>query len=145
MYFSVNEPGKDSVMSDKHNRVGDEHHPTNLILVIEDDENIGEIIVQAVLSETPYQAVRAPDGSQALELVQGIKPQLFLIDYWLPGMNGLELYDYLHSKEEFQAIPAILMSANAPVQELRKRDLYYLKKPFELEELLQVIDQFVAR
>jgi CheY-like chemotaxis protein len=130
-------------MSDKHSLVGSEHHLTNFILIIEDDENIGEIIVQAIQSETPYQAVCVPGGSQALELVQGIKPQLFLIDYWLPGMNGLELYDYLHSNEEYQAIPAILMSANAPVQELKKRDLHYLKKPFELEELLQVVDQFV--
>jgi CheY-like chemotaxis protein len=131
-------------MSDKHNLVGGDRHPTNFILVIEDDENIGEIIVQAVQSETSHQIVRVSDSPQALELVQGVKPQLFLIDYWLPGMNGLELYDYLHSKEEFQAIPAILMSANAPVQELQKRGLYYLKKPFELEELLQVIDRFIA-
>jgi CheY-like chemotaxis protein len=131
-------------MSDKHSSVGDEHHSTNLILVIEDDENIGEIIVQTVLSETACQAVCVSAGSQALELVQSVKPQLFLIDYWLPGMNGLELYDCLHSQEEFHAIPAILMSANAPVQELRKRDLYYLKKPFELDELLQVIDRFVG-
>jgi CheY-like chemotaxis protein len=145
VHFSLSEPGKDGVMSDKHNSVGSEHHSTNLILVIEDDENIGEIIVQAVQSETSYKAVCVPDGPQALELVRGVKPQLFLIDYWLPGMNGLELYDQLHSQVEFRAIPAILMSANAPVQELQKRDLYYLKKPFELEELLQVIDQFVEK
>jgi len=131
-------------MSDKHNCVGDEHHSANLILVIEDDENIGEIIVQTLQSETSYQVICVPDGSQALELVQSVKPQLFLIDYRLPGMNGLELYDHLHSKKEFQTIPAVLMSANAPVQELRKRDLYYLKKPFELDELLQVIDRFVG-
>lgn len=144
VYFSVNKPEKDSVMSDEHNCVRDEHHSANLILVIEDDENIGEIIVQTVQSETSYQAICVPDGSQALELVQGVKPQLFLIDYRLPGMNGLELYDHLRSKKEFQTIPAVLMSANAPAQELRKRDLYYLKKPFELDELLQVIDQFVG-
>jgi CheY-like chemotaxis protein len=144
MYFSVNEPEKVSVMSDKHNCVRDEHHSANLILVIEDDENIGEIIVQTVQSETSYQAVCVPDSSQALELVQDLKPQLFLIDYRLPGMNGLELYDHLHSKKEFQTTPAVLMSANAPAQELRKRDLYYLKKPFELDELLQVIDRFVG-
>jgi CheY-like chemotaxis protein len=132
-------------MSDKHNVVGREHHSTNLILVIEDDENIGEIIVQVVQSETPCQAMRVTDGFQALELMQCIKPQLFLIDYRLPGMNGLELYDHLRAQAEFSRVPAILMSANAPVQELRKRDLYYLRKPFELEELLQLIDQFVGQ
>jgi CheY-like chemotaxis protein len=131
-------------MSDSHNCVIDEHHSAHLILVVEDDENIGEIIVQTVQSETPCQAICVPNGSQALELVQGVKPRLFLIDYRLPGMNGLELYDHLHSKKELQTIPAVLMSANAPAQELRKRDLYYLKKPFELEELLQVIDRFVG-
>lgn len=57
-------------------------------------------------------------------------------------MNGLKLYDHLHSTKEFQTVPVVLTSANAPVRELRKRDLYYLKKPFELEELLQVIDRF---
>ncbi len=56
-----------------------------LILLVEDDDAVADVIVQALLGETPYQVTRVSDGFQALKLLRTIKPQLFLFDYNLPS------------------------------------------------------------
>ena len=58
------------------------------ILVVEDDSDIGLFLVQAISQETPHQALLVTDGFQALKAVASIKPNLFILDYWLPSMNG---------------------------------------------------------
>src|SRR5579863_7488464 len=95
------------------------------ILVVEDDEDLGHFIVQAIHDETPYQALLATDGSQALKFIKTLKPTLFLLDYNLPDMNGLELYDKLHSIEALTNVPAIFMSARMPRELVKKHDLIF--------------------
>ena len=132
-------------MSDHRNQPSSED-PINVktILVVEDDEDIGSFIVEALLQETPHQALLVTNGSKALETVKTIKPNLFVLDYLLPRMNGIDLYDQLHATKELEHIPAIMMSANLPASEARKRKITCLKKPFELDELLQTIEKLIA-
>jgi CheY-like chemotaxis protein len=111
------------------------------ILVVEDDEDLGQFIVQAIHDETPYQALLATDGFQALKITTTLKPTLFLLDYNLPDMNGLELYDKLHSMEALKNVPAIFMSARRPTEIVKKHDVIFLSKPFELDALLKTIDR----
>ncbi len=115
-----------------------------IILVIEDDDSIGTFLVEAISQETPYKAMLVTDGFQALQLVHTIKPCLVITDYRLPNMNGLELYDTLKSMHVLQDTPAILMSAHLPVQEVQKRNLVSLNKPFELDDLLNTVERLLA-
>lgn len=113
---------------------------TKTLLIVEDDKDIGDFLIRALTEETPYQTLRVTDGAQALEAVKTVKPSLFLLDYQLPGFNGLELYDRLHAIKELQSVPAILLSAAIPPEEeMRKRQITYVKKPFDLNDLLRVI------
>lgn len=114
------------------------------ILVVEDDVDVGEFLVQIFNDQTPYQALLAPDGFQALKMVKTLKPDLFVLDYQLPGMNGLELHDHLMNAKELQHVPTLFMSANMPAIEAEKRHATYVKKPFEFEEMLEVIKQLLA-
>src|SRR5438552_16709461 len=105
----------------EHHEISEET-PTTVItvLVVEDDEDIGEFIAQTLQLETPYQVFLATSGVQALEQAKSIKPNLLLLDYMLPGINGIELYDQLRSITGFEHIPAIMMSANLPTRETHK-------------------------
>jgi DNA-binding response OmpR family regulator len=115
------------------------------ILVIEDDTNIGSLLVEALSLETPYNALLATDGFQAIDIVRTIKPCLFITDYCLPYMSGIELYDRLHSTRGLEDVPGIVMSAAyLPEGEIRKRQLVCLHKPFDLDDLLCTIDRLVA-
>jgi DNA-binding response OmpR family regulator len=113
------------------------------VLVVEDDEDIGELIVQAIDLETPFRALLVTDGFQALKKVNNLKPNLLLLDYGLPDTNGIKLYDTLHAISGLEHVPAIMISANLPAQEVKKRKLLSLKKPFELDELLHIIGKVI--
>src|SRR6266849_9581531 len=95
------------------------------ILLVEDDPNIGSFLVEAIAQETPYRAIVAGDSNAALKLVRHFTPCLFILDYGLPGMNGIELYDRLHLNHELAPIPTILITANRHIsqQQIQQRQL----------------------
>ena len=116
------------------------------ILLVEDDTDIGSLLVEAIAQETPYRAIRATDGRAALELVQHFKPDLLLLDYGLPGMDGIELYDRLQSNEALTTTPAILITGSRylPHRQIQQRHLITFEKPFELDVLLATIATFLT-
>src|SRR5215467_8943237 len=113
------------------------------ILVVEDDSDIGLFLVQAISQETQHQALLVTDGFQALKAITSIKPNLFILDYWLPSMNGIDLYDRLHATNGLEDIPAIMISAQLPRRELIKRNIHSLNKPLELDEFLRLVERLL--
>ncbi len=125
---------------------GEAQATTNTILLVEDDANISAFLVEVIAQETPYRAIVASDSIAALQLVRHFTPCLFVLDYGLPGMNGIELFDRLHLNQEFAPIPAILITANrsVPQQQIRQRQLITFLKPFELDSFLATIETLLA-
>lgn len=115
-----------------------------MILVVEDDAGIGSFLVQAITQETPYLALLVPDSLQALNAVANVKPSLFILDYQLPRMNGIELYDRLHATKEMEHVPAIIISARLPRKEIEDRKIIGMNKPLELDDLLKTIEKLLA-
>lgn len=114
------------------------------VLVVEDDAGIGMFLVQAISQETPHQAMLVTDGFQASQTVSQIKPNLFILDYHLPRMNGIELYDRLHAITELENVPAIIISARLPKQEIEKRKIIGMNKPLELDDLLHTVENLLG-
>lgn len=111
------------------------------ILLVEDDEDIGEFIAQALKDETPYTVLHVTDGTRALDAVNSVKPSLFILDYQLPGINGIELHDRLHAIKELETIPTLIVSANVPSRkDMQQRQIAFLKKPFDLNELFKAVE-----
>jgi DNA-binding response OmpR family regulator len=125
-------------------RTGATKQHLKTILLVEDDINIGEVLVQAITQETSYQAVLATNGFDALKFVEDLTPDLFILDYQLPRMNGIELYDILCKIVKLANVPAIMMSARLPQQELVNRDIIAMNKPIDLDDFLQTIDLLLA-
>lgn len=115
-----------------------------LILMVEDDASIGSFLEQIIVQETFHQSLLVTSGFKALQVIHDITPDLLLLDYQLPGMNGLELYDYLHAMKGLEEVPAIMVSARLPRQELDRRNIVGVSKPLDLDELLETIEQLVA-
>ena len=116
------------------------------ILVVEDDSAIGTFLLEAIAQETPYYPLLVPDAFEALKAVQGIKPNLILLDYYLPRMNGIELYDQLQATPECANIPVILLTTNLDKrqEEIEKRNLLGLSKPVDLDDLLDTIEKALS-
>src|SRR6266568_169968 len=122
----------------------EEDTKAKMVLVVEDDVGIGNFLVQAILQETPYHAMLVADGFQALKAVANIKPSLFILDYQLPRMNGIELYDQLHATKGLEHIPAVVISARLPRQEIEKRKIIAMSKPLELDDFLHAIEKLLG-
>jgi DNA-binding response OmpR family regulator len=124
--------------------MSNEKTPIKTILLVEDDSIISELLTQMIIQETPYTVFSVPDALKALDLVKNIKPQLMILDYRLPFMHGIELYDRLHNTEGLEEVPAIMLSVNAPVREINQRHMTYIKKPFDMSRLLDTIHRLIA-
>jgi DNA-binding response OmpR family regulator len=124
----------------------EEHLTRKVLLIVEDDPGTATFLMMAIAQESPYLPLVAETGERALELVQHVKPALFILDYVLGTMNGLRLYDSLHAQQGLEAIPAIILSASVEQyqDEIEQRHLLGLAKPFELDELLLSIEQALS-
>ena len=113
------------------------------ILVVEDDRGTGEMLKDIFSSETSYLTLLVTTGSEALQMVKHIKPTLFLLDYHLASMTGIELYNILHGIKELEHIPAIILTAEISEKSrnnIKDHQLVIIQKPFDVDEFLQVIE-----
>jgi DNA-binding response OmpR family regulator len=118
----------------------DEQPAKKLILVVEDDQFIGELIKDTLTAEPDYQASVVGDGAQALDLLRQLKVQLIILDINLPGITGYEVFDKIRDSEEFGHPKILFMSAGKSTREARQRGVeHYLAKPFDLDTLLATV------
>ncbi|GHO76961.1 hypothetical protein KSD_47320 [Ktedonobacter sp. SOSP1-85] len=125
-------------------QAGREQTRSKRILIVEDDPTLGDLLLEVLQGEETYEACHVLSGEMAQRILQTDAPALVLLDYHLPGMNGLELADWLRSREGRGHIPVILMSADISPEACGKKHLRTLRKPFELETLLQSVAELLA-
>ena len=130
-------------MKEKESRSIHKPDAMKLILIDEDDASSGDMLVRAISEETPHQALLVPDSVHVLEIIQEYRPDLIILDYHLPRMNGLELYDRLREKEGFENIPAILTTAAVMQYDFQSRHLIGMSKPVDLNKLLDLIEELL--
>ena len=111
----------------------------NKILIV-DDEPFNLDLLEQELQDQGYTIERATDGAEALEKVPSFLPDVILLDYMMPNMNGLEVLARLRKDEKHKGIPVILLTAKA-TQEDKIRGLDagaddYVIKPFDSFELM---------
>ena len=114
------------------------------ILIVEDDAAIGELLRLFLSEETPHQAILVSDGFEALNIIKDIAPNLFLLDYRLPRMNGKQLYDQLHATKGLERIPTIMTSTCTLEHEVQDPNVVVCIKPFDLDELLSTVEKLLA-
>jgi DNA-binding response OmpR family regulator len=115
-----------------------------LILLVEDDEVTASLLCQVIQQETTYQIAHTSDGITAWKFLQYVRPQLVILDYRLPGMNGIQLYDNMRLHRDLHAVPVLLLSAVPPTHEIAQRRIVSLQKPFDLDRLLHMIDMLLT-
>jgi DNA-binding response OmpR family regulator len=116
------------------------------ILVIEDEENIADSLLTG-LREEGYHVEHAPDGLVGWDRLQAGSWDLVLLDWWLPGEDGLALLRRFRERD--RGTPVLLLTARDRVQ-FRVLGLDsgaddYLCKPFDFDELLARVRALLRR
>jgi chemosensory pili system protein ChpA (sensor histidine kinase/response regulator) len=118
-----------------------------LIMVVDDSLTVRKI-TSRILSRAGYQVITATDGVDALEKLQEFTPDVMILDIEMPRMDGFALVRELRRVPETENLPIIMITSRT-ANKHREYAMQlgvntYLGKPYQEDELLQKIADFVA-
>ena len=118
------------------------------ILIVDDEEDIREL-VELTLEDSRYRLRTAVDGAAALKAIELQLPDLVILDWMMPRLNGLEVVKSLRENSTTASIPVVMLtSRNEVTQEDEFQNLRifsYLRKPFSPLELIQTVQEALVR
>ncbi len=116
------------------------------MLVVDDSPQIREFVAEYILKPNGFQVDVAVDGSEGLQRALSGSPDLILMDYEMPHLNGLEVLRILRRSDS--KVPVILMTSHGSeqvaVEVFRLGVQDYLIKPFTAETMLEVIENALS-
>ncbi|MBI2580758.1 response regulator [Candidatus Woesearchaeota archaeon] len=116
------------------------------ILVVDDEPNILKL-VSFILASKGYAVIEASGGAEGITKAKAEKPDLIILDVMMPKMDGFEAAKKLKSDPATRDIPILMLSSKAQFEDKMKGidsgAMDYITKPFEKDELLQKIDEFL--
>ncbi len=110
------------------------------VLNVEDDECIASLIADALREEIRVRPLVLHNGRDAIHFLAEQSVDLLILDYQLPGANGIEVYDTLRRNVRTAQLPVLFITANDKRAEFQGRGLTFIRKPFNLFELLATVE-----
>ena len=112
------------------------------VLVVDDEEHIRNILEYNLRLEG-FEVYLAEDGPTGLNIATTKEPDVILLDWMLPGMDGLKVLEKLKADQRTKSIPVFMLTAKRMMNDVGKA-LYagaddYIVKPFEAEELGEMV------
>jgi len=115
------------------------------ILVVDDDQNIRKVL-RELLDKEGFNVLTASDVDKALPLIDQQDLDLIVTDLKMPGKSGMDLLTLCHEKRP--AVPVIMITAfgnvEAAVAAMKKGAYDFITKPFDENELLNVIEKAIS-
>ena len=118
------------------------------ILVVDDELDM-LMVIKLRLEASGYEVITATDGLDGLNAARRVKPDLIVLDIMLPKMNGYKVARFLKFDEEYKNIPIVMLTALSG-EEDRSTGIEtgadaYLTKPFETQQLLDAVREFLEK
>ena len=116
------------------------------VLILDDDIDILQICT-IVLKKKGFDVQTLNNSSQVVSQVRNYRPDVILMDNWIPGPGGIEATRLLKLDPDTQGIPVIFFSANSNVTQLAReaRADYFLQKPFDITELEGIVQMAISQ
>src|SRR6267143_1972811 len=117
--------------------------PGSKIVLIADDDLSIRLLVSATLASDQYRVLEAADGEEAWRLIRQYHPAVAILDWEMPGYEGLELTAVIKGDPQLRGMTVIMLTgrserANREAGARAEADLY-LVKPFSPQELLDAV------
>lgn len=120
------------------------HRPTILAV---DDSTVMQALIRNAL-DAEYRVVVAANAIEALAVLNHEPVAVLLLDIAMPGINGLDLCRTIRSLPQFANLPIVMLTSRDTLMDKVQGRISgateYLTKPFEPEQLCQVVCQFVG-
>lgn len=118
------------------------------VLVVDDEEDIRDIL-KTILTEENYEVIEAGDGNEALKMARTKAPDLIILDYNIPYIDGREVCSRLKKDILLRHLPILMLTGRGEVIDKVKGINAgaddYVVKPFEPAELLARVRMIIRR
>lgn len=120
----------------------DNNNMSKKVLIFDDDEDILAICTY-ILEEQGWEVSTFSNCNNVIEKVESIMPEVIFMDNWIPDSGGIVATQAIKQQERLKHIPVIYFSANNDIKTLAKQAGAdsFLAKPFDLEELENIVNQ----
>ncbi|NLF10309.1 MAG: response regulator [Anaerolineaceae bacterium] len=118
------------------------------ILVADDEPEVVDLVRMMLEWQGGYRVLGAGDGEEALARARSDSPDLILLDVRMPRKNGLDALHDLKADPALASVPVIMLSVVTTYPEvqsaLRQGAVAYLPKPFELKEMVRLVERVLV-
>lgn len=118
------------------------------ILIVDDSKTI-RMQIREMLPKGGVEVLEANDGVEGLERISQMHPNLVLLDFFMPRMNGWEVIQKIQNNPVLKSIPVVMMSGRREDVEQTVPELFdyfeFLSKPFEQPVLMQAVKAAMAK
>jgi CheY-like chemotaxis protein len=117
------------------------------ILVVDDEFSVAEIL-QSVLVDAGHEVVTAVNGRQGLELLGKRSPDLVLLDFMMPIMDGPAMLKAMRENPAYRNVPAVVMSSlpeSAVAGAAGGMYAAFLRKPFKLAAVTNLVKAVLSQ
>jgi two-component system nitrogen regulation response regulator NtrX len=116
------------------------------ILVIDDEQGIRDTL-QGILEDEGYNVLTAETSEEGIEILKNSRPDLIILDIWLPNMDGIEALEIM--RDTSPDIPVIMISGHANVElavKSTKLGAYdFLEKPLSLDRIIITVERAIEK
>lgn len=116
------------------------------VLVVDDEFGVAEVL-QSMLEDEGYRVATAINGKQALARLAELTPDLIMLDYMMPIMDGAQTLAAIRKDKAFAGTPVIMMSSleEASVRETCTDYNSFLRKPFRAMAVVKMVAELLAQ
>lgn len=113
-------------------------------MICDDDQGILEMM-EMIMEDYGYDVCTEANSMQLIKTMEREKPDLLLLDIWMPVLSGDQVLKNLRASSAFQFLPVIMYSASAEGAVIAKKSGSddYLAKPFDIDVLVQKIRKLI--
>jgi CheY-like chemotaxis protein len=114
------------------------------ILIVDDEFGLLEVL-EFILSDAGFTVVSAQNGQEALARIKETMPNLAIVDFMMPILDGGKVIKAIRSDQRLRDIPIILASAlrEQTIRELCEGYDVFLRKPYKTEQLMEEISKLI--
>ncbi|WP_163327634.1 response regulator [Desulfurobacterium thermolithotrophum] len=113
------------------------------VLIVDDERTIRET-VKEILEDEGFEIFTEEAGSKVISAIEELKPDILILDLFLPGISGMEILKELHERGITQSLAVVIISGHGTVETsvkaMKLGAFDFLEKPIKYDKLIEVIE-----
>ncbi len=112
------------------------------VVLIDDDPDLRKLVKLTLEFTAGWKVFTAADGAEGIRVVREVKPDVAIVDYMMPGMDGYEVTRHLKGDSQTSEIPIVFLTARRELDDVQVREsgaVGVVVKPFDPEKLADAL------